>query len=96
MATSTETEHRRITILRYLDAAPSRAANASMILDVVRDYGVPSTSDQVQTTLAWLDEQELVTLALAGDVTVAQITARGIEVAQGQVVHPGVKRPTPR
>lgn len=96
MSQRTSTEHRRLAVLRHLEAAPAYRANASIIFDVVVAVGVPTTRDQLNAALQWLDEQELIQLDGEGDLVLATVTARGVEVALGQVVHPGVKRPSPR
>lgn len=93
---STATEHRRLVVLRHLDALPNFASNASIIRDVVHAYGIATTEDQLRTALAWLEEQELIRLRHSDEVTIAEITGRGSEVARGEALHPGVARPRPR
>lgn len=87
-------EHRRLTVLRHLERSAHHTSNASILTDVANGVGVPSTRDQLNAALAWLDEQGLVTLARSGDFVVATATARGCEVATGHALHPGVKRPS--
>nr|WP_231111647.1 hypothetical protein [Vibrio mimicus] len=41
----------------------------------------------------WLQEQGLVSLRDVGDCQIARLTGRGEDVATGQAVVPGVKRP---
>lgn len=93
---ATAREHRRIAILRHLDALPQYGANASILLDVVRGVGVATTADQMRGELSWLEEQDLVRLQHNDTFTLAEITSRGSEVAQGNVIAPGVKRPSAR
>lgn len=88
-------EHRRLSILIYLAAAPGYAANASILQDVLTGLGLSATSDQVAAELAWLGEQDLVRLSGGPSLPVATATLRGIEVAQGLAQHPGVRRPRP-
>jgi hypothetical protein len=45
--------------------------------------------------LAWLAEQGLLTTKATGDVVVATLLARGVDVAGGRATVPGVKRPLP-
>ncbi|SFQ14115.1 hypothetical protein SAMN05421853_10296 [Roseivivax halotolerans] len=90
------TLHRRLAILRHLEKAADYTANSSILLDVVRGVGVSSTEDQLRSALAWLDEQELITLTDLETVSVATATTRGVDVALGRALHPGVKRPSPR
>ena len=93
-AQTTLRQHRRLAILRHLDLAPEYTSNRSMLRDVLNDLGVTSTTDQVTTEIAWLQEQGLVTSLAEGYVVSA--TLRGVEVAGGVASHPGVKRPGPR
>jgi len=93
---SAETEHRRLAILRHLEKSSEYTSNASILIDVVRGVGVPTTTDQMITALSWLSEQELVTMTDHGHVVIATATERGADVALGRVSHPGVKRPTAR
>lgn len=87
--------HRRLGILRLLDAAPGYAGNESMLHEAVLQLGVTSTRDQVRSELTWLAEQGLVRTAEIAGLMTATITQRGTEVAKGLVTHPGVKRPSP-
>lgn len=87
-----ENEHRRLTILRYLEKSARYTSNASILTDVANGLGVPSSRAQIDAALAWLDEQGLVVVTKG--FAVATATPRGCEVALGHVVHPGVKRPS--
>jgi hypothetical protein len=58
-------------------------------------YGHTASLDQVRTDLAWLAEQGLVSSRTTADVTIATLTARGVDVATGRAVQPGVKKPMP-
>jgi hypothetical protein len=87
-------EHRRLTVLRHLERAARQTSNTSILTDVANGVGVPSTRDQINTALAWLEEQDLVTLNRSGEFVIATATRRGCEVATGHVVIPGVKRPS--
>lgn len=87
--------HRRLTLLRLLSAAAGYTANASLLTDAVNDLGITSTRDQVISELTWLQEQGLVLIETIAGVTVVTITERGTDVANGRVVVPGVKKPSP-
>jgi Fe2+ or Zn2+ uptake regulation protein len=89
-------EHRRLAILRHLEASARHTSNAAILTDVVTGVGIPSTRDQVMTALSWLEEQGLVSTVRAETFWVASATARGVEVATGHAVVPGVKRPSSR
>ena len=96
MADSTETEHRRLAILKHLERSSEFTSNASILIDVVRGVGIASSDAQIRGALAWLDERELIEMTDHGHVVIATATVRGAEVARGLVQHPGVKRPTAR
>jgi Fe2+ or Zn2+ uptake regulation protein len=87
--------HRRLALLRLLSAAAGYTANASLLTDAVNDLGITSTRDQVISELTWLQEQGLVLIETIAGVTVVTITERGTDVANGRVVVPGVKKPSP-
>ena len=89
-------KHRRLAILRYLAECQGFTANASILTDVMNDFGVTSTRSQVTTELAWLCENGFVTQRPAGaDLIVATATVRGGEIASGHATHPEIQRPRP-
>jgi hypothetical protein len=88
--------HRRLAILRHLEAIPEYTGNASILQDVLRGLGLPSSRDQVVTELAWLREQGLITYDPAADFLVVTATARGVEIARGLAAHPQIQRPGPK
>lgn len=89
-------EHLRLSLLRALDAAPGYSCNESLLTDVMEEFGLSATRDQVRGELAWLSEQALVTVETVGGIMIAEMTGRGVDVAKGKATHPGVKRPSPR
>jgi hypothetical protein len=91
---TTATQHRRLAVLKHLQTATEYTSNASILGDVLQSVGVPATSDQLASTLSWLDEQELVILRAYDTLIIAKATQRGCEVALGKAAHPGVKRPS--
>lgn len=93
---ATASEHRRLAILRHLAELSTYTSNASILADVLRGLGIATTEDQLRAALTWLQEAELVKLTHHDDFTVATATGRGVEVARGEAVHPGVKRPSAR
>lgn len=96
MIQNTMSEHRRLAILRHLEASSGYTSNAAILGDVVRGVGVASSEDQVRAALAWLAEQDLIEMIDHGHVVIATATPRGAEVARGDVIHPGVRRPSAR
>lgn len=89
-------KHRRLAILRHLEHCTDYTSNASILTDVLDEVGVTSSRDQVVTELEWLRENGFVTLEHKAVFTVAEATARGVEIARGRATHPGIQRPSPR
>ncbi len=90
-------EHVRLAVLRLLAEQPTYSANDSVLTTAVGALGLPCTRDQMRHQLAWLGEIGMVTLLspLTG-VTVATLTERGGDVAQGRSLVPGIQRPSPK
>ncbi|CAM3169081.1 ArsR family transcriptional regulator [Moritella viscosa] len=86
---------RRLVILRILNETPSYSANESILDSSLDVYGHRVSRDVVLSEMHWLAEQGLISLSDAVDTAVAILTQRGIDVATGQALHPGVKRPRP-
>ncbi len=90
------TQDQRLVILRAL-AEMGYNANESILDDCLDFYAHKISRDLVRNHILWLEEQGLVTVErINGDFLVATITQRGLDVARGQVVVSGVKRPNPR
>lgn len=88
--------HRRLAILKHLQACAEYTSNGAILQSVLVGVGVPSTRDQVITELAWLREQGFVSYEDRADFVVVTATERGCELAQGLATHPEVQRPGPR
>lgn len=89
-------ENRRLTILRLLEREPDYAVNDSVIQMTLAEFGHGVSRDVVRTDFAWLQEQGLTTVrVIAERVQVCKLTPRGVDVARGLVVVPGVQRPSP-
>ncbi len=86
----------RLVILRALAEDLGYSHNDSIIYSVVRKFGHNTSRDTVRTQLAWLREQGLVTIEEIGEIYVATITQRGLDVSTGAATVPGVNRPSPR
>lgn len=84
---------RRLVILRLLADMQAYRANSSVLTMALQQFGHACTRDQVKTELAWLAEQHLVKLEDLGPVLVATATERGMDVAAGRAMVPGVARP---
>lgn len=89
-------EDRRLSLLLVLEQTPGYSTNAFLLRDAVDQiYGHSASLDQIKTDIAWLAEQGLLESRTTGDVVLAKLTTRGVDVAAGRAVAPGVKKPMP-
>lgn len=86
-------EDQHLVILRSLLEMPSYEANESIIDSCLDCYGHNISRDTVRTRLSWLEEQGMITTRELAGCMIAKLTSRGEDVATGQAVVPGVKRP---
>lgn len=86
---------RRLMVLRLLAQDPGYRLNVYVLRPALDAVGHTVSMDKVETDLAWLAEQGLVTVGHAEGVTVATLTLRGADVGAGRATVPGVKRPEP-
>lgn len=90
-------EDRRLVILRLLAEQNAYRSNSSVLHAGLHHLGVNGTRDDVLTDLHWLRDQGYLGMETAvPGVHVATLSARGKEVAEGQVQVPGVSRPSPK
>lgn len=87
------TEDRRLVILRVLSELPNYKSNSSILCTLLERWGHSPSRDQVKTELYWLQEQSLLKVEEVESVLLATLTERGMDVAKGRAVQPGVKRP---
>lgn len=93
----TVTEDRRLSLLLVLAETPGYSTNAFLLCQAIGDlYGHNASFDQVIGDVAWLAEQGLLTSRVVGEVTLATLTARGLDAAAGRANVPGVKKPLPK
>jgi len=86
---------RRSVILGLLDKATGYKLSDYLMQSALPAFGHDVSIDVVRTDLAWLQEQGLITVETPGAVQIAKLTQRGLDVAAGRAVVPGVKRPGP-
>ena len=101
---------RRLLLLRALSQAHRYTAAARLLRSFLDSLGRPVGADLLQHDLAWLAEMGLIALdqstacpepALslsngpAEGETIATLLPRGLDVAEGRTVVPGVRRPEP-
>lgn len=83
----------RLIVLQALEEDPGYSHNEAVLRSVLGNFGHQISRDGLRTELAWLQEQGLITIADAGGIQVARLTARGQDVATGAARVPGVARP---
>jgi len=88
-------QDRRLVLLKALEAAAQYRANAFLLGRYCDSVGHVVSADRIEADLAWLAEQGLVGLDRPQGVTVATLTARGLDVATGRTKVPGVQPPQP-
>lgn len=89
------TEDRRLSILLVLKESGGYRCNEYLLRTALDALGHAVSGDRLMTDLAWLNEQGLIALDTVGGVAVATLNSRGLDVACGRTVVPGVKRPLP-
>ncbi len=85
------TADRRLTILKTLAETTGFGANTILLGKLLSSLGHDVSHDLLQGELAWLAEQGFIHM----DGTLARLTRRGADVADGRATHPGVRRPMP-
>lgn len=88
-------QDRRLVILRILSESDQYSTNEHLLKMAMHMFGHNVGTDLARTELAWLKEQGLVSVDEIGGVQIPKLTGRGLDVAQGSTVVPGVKRPAP-
>lgn len=88
-------ENRRLEILRVLAQDPGYQLNERLIQEALRLTGISSSADQVRSAGAWLAEQGLAEIEDLAGMYLLRATRRGLDVAEGRAVAPGVARPLP-
>ena len=86
---------RRLMTLRLLEQAPDYRGNAFLLQNALAGFGHAVGMDRLATDLSWLAEQDLVQVESVGGVSIAKLTQRGLDVAEGRSMVPGVARPGP-
>ncbi|MBM9605955.1 VpaChn25_0724 family phage protein [Desulfopila inferna] len=88
-------EDMRLVVVRVLAEDADYSHNEHVLRSALRSLGHTVSMDKLRTELSWLAEQGLISASAPAGVMVAKLTARGLDVATGAVVIPGVKRPEP-
>ncbi|NVK42128.1 MAG: ArsR family transcriptional regulator [Oceanospirillaceae bacterium] len=90
-----ENEEMRLSILVVLDSDSDYSMNDSVILRALESLGYKPSSDKLVAELHWLKELSLIDIEQSMGFTVAKLTRRGSDVAQGRSSVPGIPRPRP-
>lgn len=91
-------EEARLQVLLCLAAAADYTAPDMLLHGVALDRGLTVSLSALRVELAWLNEQGLVVTQRPGGatgITIATLTERGMDVANGLSLVPGVSRPRP-
>lgn len=88
-------EDRRLEILLFLAATAGFGASHYLLHTAVDSVGHVVSMDTLKADLYWLGEQGLVDVNTEGESFIVRLKQRGMDVAEGRTVHPGVKRPKP-
>jgi len=91
-----QAESRRLMILQLLAADSDYSANDTLLQEMLAMQGNGVSLDAVRTDLAWLAEQDLLVLRDLPGCKVASLRSRGVDVANGLAVVPGIARPRPQ
>ena len=86
-------EHQRLSLLLALSSMGTYQTNDSMLRGACAAYGHNMSFDLIRSHLSWLNEQDLVSLEIYDSYTLAKLTGRGQDVAEGVCTCPGVKKP---
>lgn len=90
-----QTSDRRLVLLKALESAVQYRANAYLLRRYADVMGHVVSADRIEQDLAWLQEQGMLTLVKELGVSIATLTTRGLDVATGRAVVPGVQQPAP-
>ena len=86
---------RRLTVLELLRQTDGFSLNERLLSSALKGFGHTPSADVLLGEIAWLAEQGLVATERVGPFTLATLTRRGADVAEGRTTVPGVKRPEP-
>ena len=88
-------EQQRLGVLQILSEAKGYDLNSAILQGSLKGLGLSISRDQLHTQLSWLEEQDLIECNPLPGLIVARLTLRGMDVAKGLAVVPGVAQPEP-
>jgi len=86
---------RRRVLITLLGSSNDYSANAGLLQTACAGFGHAVSADRISTDLAWLQEQGPVDLTDIGGMTLARLTGRGVDCANGAVHLDGIARKRP-
>ncbi|MGR6871225.1 VpaChn25_0724 family phage protein [Pseudomonas sp. HK3] len=90
-----ENEEMRLSILVILDSDSDYSMNDSVIIRALETIGYKPSTDKLKSELAWLQDCNLLTIEENMGFTIASLSQRGSDVAQGRASVPGIPRRRP-
>ena len=88
--------NRRLSILQFLEGEADYRMNSGLLHTLLTQIGDAVSDATLQNDAAWLAEAGCLVIEKLTDVTIFEITQRGVEVATGLARLDGVARPKPR
>lgn len=89
------TEDIRLRVLQALSASPEYTQPESAVLAALESVGHRISETRLISESAWLGETGLLLRQPVGAIAILTLTPRGLDVASGREVFPGVARPRP-
>ena len=90
-----KTEHRLLTILQLLKDDPDYKIDFHLLQESLKMVGRGVSGAVLISDLTLLEEMKLVSTTNIAGCTIAVLRNRGVDVADGVAVVPGVARPRP-
>jgi len=92
---SIKAEHRRLAILRFLEAQPGYRGNERVVGDYLHEFALSGSRAEVRACFDFLERSGLVANRIVEDVLVSALTPAGLEFLEGRSLADGVRRPLP-
>ena len=89
------TENVRLAILQVLEQDADYSHNQDILQMILQSLGHSISIDRIRTELRWLEEQDLITVDAIGDLLVAKLNQRGLDISKGRGKVDGIARPRP-
>ena len=90
-----QAEYRRAILLRFLSEDADYAMDTGLLKAALKSVGHGVPLRQVNEDAGWLEERGLAACEPLESALLVKITQRGLDVAAGDEIVPGIKRPGP-